>query len=79
MSRPPRAVFVAGAVAGAAVACVLCLPATAWLLMAPVGGTGPKQYLVFAAANLLVAAVGSIPGVLGLVFYAGPKGPRNGG
>jgi hypothetical protein len=52
------------------------MPATAWLLMAPVGGPGSKQYLVFAVANLLPAAFGSVPGLLGLAFFSGPTGPR---
>jgi hypothetical protein len=76
--KPPRWVFVVVAVVGAAAACVLCLPATGWLLFTYHSPTA-RQYLVFAAANAIVAAVGSMPGVLGLAFYSGPKRPQKDG
>jgi hypothetical protein len=78
MGKLPRAVFVAIAVVGALVACVLCLPGTAWLLMSQYGSPTPRQYLVFALLNVFVAALGSVPGLVALVRYAGPKRPGKG-
>ncbi len=79
MSRPPRWVFVVVALVGAAAACVLFLPGTAWLLITQYGSPTPGQYLAFAAANLLIAAAGSMPGVLGLAFFSGPQRPPEDG
>jgi hypothetical protein len=78
MSKYRRTLFAFVAVAGALAACVLCLPATAWLLISHYGSPTSGQYLVFAVSNVLIAAVGSMPGVLGLAFFSGPNRSRHG-
>jgi hypothetical protein len=78
MSSYRRILLVFAAVAGALAACVLCLPATGWLLITQYGSPTSGQYFVFVVSNVIIAAVGSLPGVVGLARYSGPKRPRGG-